>query len=102
MEINEILEERAARYGIFYDQAAISQRIKAAMSDSPNWPVLPDDMKEALEMVAGKIARILNGDYTYTDSVIDIIGYMQLVLDRMEDDADHLFLENSLPTEESL
>lgn len=81
--INAILEERGSRYGAFITHAIITQRLKAVMADTPNWFVLEDDMKEALEMVAHKIGRILNGDPTYVDNVIDIIGYMQLVLDRM-------------------
>lgn len=82
--INMILEERGNRYGDFEGQAFITQNIKAVMRHSPNWDKLPNDMKEALEMVAHKVGRILNGDFTYTDNVVDIIGYMQLVLDRME------------------
>lgn len=84
MEINQILEERGSRYGDFGSHAIITQNIKAAMRHSPNWAKLPNDMKEALEMVAHKVGRILNGDFTYADNVVDIIGYMQLVLDRME------------------
>ena len=84
MEIDQILEERGSRYGDFGSHAIITQNIKAAMRHSPNWAKLPNDMKEALEMVAHKVGRILNGDFTYADNVIDIIGYMQLVLDRME------------------
>ena len=83
-DINSILEERGSSYGDFGSQALISQNIKAAMRHSPNWAKLPNDMKEALEMVAHKVGRILNGDFTYADNVVDIIGYMQLVLDRME------------------
>ena len=84
MEIDQILIERGSRYGDFASQAIIAQNIKSAMRHSPNWHSLPNDMKEALEMAAGKIGRILNGDFTYTDNVVDIIGYMQLVLNRME------------------
>lgn len=83
-DINSILEERGCSYGDFGSQALISQNIKAAMRHSPNWQKLPADMKESLEMVAHKVGRILNGDFTYADNVVDIIGYMQLVLDRME------------------
>ena len=83
-DINSILEERGSRYGDFGSHALITQNIKAAMRHSPNWAKLPNDMKEALEMVAHKVGRILNGDFTYTDNVVDIIGYMQLVLDRMD------------------
>lgn len=84
--IGNLLKERGKRYGEFTEHARITQRLKDAMVDSPNWAQLPDDMKEALEMVAHKVGRLLNGDHTYVDNVIDIIGYMQLVLGRMEED----------------
>jgi hypothetical protein len=61
-DINTALADRANRYGVFADQARIVQNIKAAMRDSKNWHVLRPDQKEALEMVAHKIGRILNGD----------------------------------------
>lgn len=77
--IQEILKERGTRYGEFTSHAAISQSIKVAMQHSPNWDNLTDDMKEALEMTAHKIARILNGDPSYKDSWTDIIGYIRLV-----------------------
>jgi hypothetical protein len=82
-EINAILTERGSRYGKFSEHARITQNIKRAMEDSPNWYNLPDDTKETLEMTAHKIGRLLNGDPEYADNVIDIIGYMQLVLDRI-------------------
>jgi hypothetical protein len=44
------------------------------------------DQKEALEMVAHKLGRIVNGDPNYLDSWVDIIGYTQLVLDRLKKD----------------
>ena len=82
--INSIIEERGSSYGDFGSQALISQNIKAAMRHSPNWKKLPADMKESLEMVALKIGRILNGNPTYADSWVDIVGYAQLVVDRLE------------------
>lgn len=84
MEIGQILEERGSRYGDFTSHAIITQNIKAAMRHSPNWAKMPNDMKESLEMVAHKVGRILNGDPTYADSWIDIVGYTQLVVDRLE------------------
>lgn len=83
-DINSILEERGSRYGDFGSHALITQNIKAAMRHSPNWAKLPNDMKEALEMVAHKVGRILNGDPSYADSWVDIVGYTQLVVDRLE------------------
>lgn len=81
--IGDTLKERGLRYGVFSGHAGISQNIKRAMVDSPNWSVLSDDKKEALEMLAHKIARILNGDPEYHDSWYDIIGYTKLVADTL-------------------
>ena len=81
--IDEIVIERGSRYGAFTGHALITQNIKSAMRHSPNWNKLPEDMKECLEMVAHKIGRILNGDPSYDDSWVDIIGYTQLVVDRL-------------------
>ncbi len=81
--INETLKERGETYGNFGSHSKISQNIKKAMSDSPNWDVLREDQREALEMTAHKIARILNGDPDYHDSWHDIIGYTKLVADTL-------------------
>ena len=48
------------------------------------WTALADDQKEALEMIAHKVARIVNGDPHYADSWVDIAGYAKLVADRLE------------------
>lgn len=77
--IDQTLAERGSRYGDFSEHARITQAIKAAMVDSPNWNSLPPNMKEALEMNAHKVGRILNGDPFYKDSWVDIIGYTELV-----------------------
>ncbi len=61
----------------------ITQNLKRAMQDSPNWNSLTDQQREALEMVAHKIGRILNGDPNYHDSWHDIIGYTKLVADEL-------------------
>lgn len=82
--IDATLAERGNRYGVFAEHARITQNIKRAMADSPNWAALPDDKKEALEMLAHKMGRILNGDPDYHDSWHDIIGYTKLVADTLE------------------
>lgn len=48
------------------------------------WHSLASDQKEALEMIAHKLARIINGDPDYADSWVDIAGYSKLVADRLE------------------
>lgn len=81
--IDATLAERGARYGDFAEHARITQAIKRACVDTPNWSTLPDDMREAIDMIAHKLGRILNGDPTYADSWHDIIGYTKLVEDRL-------------------
>lgn len=78
-----LLAARGARYGAFADNAAISQALKAQMRQTPRWSALDPDMKEALEMVAHKISRILAGDPHYDDSWVDIAGYATRVADRL-------------------
>lgn len=82
--IDSTLTERGSRYGQFDGHARITQNIKAAMQDSPNWSRLAPDQKEALEMAAHKFGRILNGDPNYIDSWHDVIGYTRLVEQRLE------------------
>ena len=46
---------------------------------------MPAYMLESLELIANKLARILNGDPMYDDSWRDISGYCTLVLMEIED-----------------
>ena len=80
-DIREILNERGERYGTFENHAAISQSLKRVMFATGK--SLDDDQSEALEMIAHKIARILNGDPNYVDSWLDIAGYATLVAERL-------------------
>ncbi len=84
-DIDATLQERGKRYGEFKEHARITQNIKDAMRDSPNWHVLSGDKKECLEMIAHKAGRILNGDPEYHDSWHDIVGYTKLVADTLLD-----------------
>lgn len=77
--VDKTLEERGNRYGNFDTHAAITQNIKDCMNTTKNWKILASDQKEALEMIAHKIGRILNGDPDYRDSWHDIAGYASLV-----------------------
>lgn len=81
--VDNTLNERGQRYGAFTGHAQITQGLKAVMQASPNWDKLAPDQKEALEMNAHKIGRILNGDPNYIDSWHDIIGYTRLVEQRL-------------------
>jgi hypothetical protein len=84
LDVASILSERGARYGKFSDHALITQELKRVMFDHRSRDALDSDMVEALEMIAHKIGRILNGDPSYADSWIDIAGYAKLVADRLQ------------------
>jgi hypothetical protein len=82
-DIEETLQERGARYGEFHHQAEIAQGLKLVMQATGNWKRLSADKRECLDMLANKIARILNGDPNFHDSWHDICGYTKLVADRI-------------------
>ena len=83
-DTDAILAERGKRYGKFVDHASISQNLKRVMAITTGWHNTSIDQRESLEMIAHKIARILNGDPDYIDSWADIAGYATLVVKRLE------------------
>jgi hypothetical protein len=83
VSIIDTLNERGTRYGDFRDHAHICQEIKRAMVHTGNWSRLNDVQKQALDVIADKIARILSGDPNYADNWHDIQGYAKLVEDRL-------------------
>ena len=82
-EIRATLAQRGARYGEFTDFASINQQLKNVAHSAPKWAVMPDDCREAIDMILHKIARALNGDPNYADNWHDIQGYAKLVEQRI-------------------
>ena len=98
-DIDTMLEERGKRYGEFMGHAEITQQLKECMQthiaktghitdSTPAYQLLKVDQREALDMIAHKIGRILNGDADYIDSWDDISGYAMLVANRLMKDND--------------
>lgn len=86
-KMHETLQERGSRYGDFTWNAAISQHLKQVLQHDgndvrPGWLRCSAVQREALEMIAQKIARILNGDPNYKDNWHDIQGYAKLAEER--------------------
>lgn len=81
-DINYTLAEREKRYGDFAEHAKIAQNIKRGMM-CRGMDDLPDMHRQALEVIADKIARILSGDPNYADNWHDIQGYARLVEERL-------------------
>lgn len=86
-DITATLEERGKRYGCFIGHAFVAQDIKRVIAEQLQTrnKTLSYDQQEALDMIAHKIGRIINGDPDYADSWHDIAGYAQLVADRLND-----------------
>lgn len=80
--IKDTLSSRGKRYGDFTDNADISQSFKEFLRLQPGYNKLDKVKREALEMIAQKIARILNGDPEYRDNWHDIAGYAMLAEER--------------------
>lgn len=83
-DLSAVLQQRGSRYGEFKDNASISQHLKSIIHNSSNYYMLDSDMKEALDMISHKIARIVEGDPYYDDSWVDIAGYAKLVANRLQ------------------
>lgn len=82
--VGDTLTERGKRYGNYMEQTAISNKIKEAMQEIPDYWDMETDQKDALEMIAVKMSRIVNGTPDYADNWADIAGYATLVKDRLE------------------
>ena len=90
MGVQQTLDERGSRYGDFSHHAAIAQELQDAMRRAEkhggDWERLSPVQKQALTVIADKIARILSGDPNYADNWHDIQGYAKLVEDRLTRD----------------
>ena len=78
MNIDEIIRAKETSHGHFDDTATIAQTQKAVMRRGRNWEGLVNPSKESLEMIATKIARILNGDPNDPEHWNDIAGYARI------------------------
>lgn len=81
--MTDLLDERQKTHGDFYDVAATAQELKDAMRRGKNWKLLDDTEREALQMIASKIGRILAGNPHEPDHWRDIAGYATLIERRL-------------------
>jgi hypothetical protein len=95
-QIASTLSARGNCYGDFSGHAQIAQDLQDVMRlaqprpmdgrvvpAGSGWHRLSPVQKQALTVIADKIARILNGDPNYDDNWIDIQGYARLAQERL-------------------
>jgi hypothetical protein len=84
MSVRDTLDQRGQHYGRFADVAEISQSIKDIYFSGGSYSKMDSDQREALDMIANKLARLLNGNPHHYDSWHDIAGYAELVAQRLK------------------
>lgn len=84
--ITKMLNGRENIYGDFLDVAETCQDLKAVFCKRTEGKEekFAADQIEAIEMIFLKISRVINGDPDYKDSWVDIAGYAQLIVNRLE------------------
>lgn len=81
VKTEDLLAERATTHGDYGNHARITQNLKVTLY-SHYTDKHTVAAREALEMIAHKIGRILAGDPDFRDHWDDIAGYAKLVADR--------------------
>lgn len=82
MSVEAIIAEREKTHGSFSSKARFIQVIKDVIRDPAGYDDLHPAQREALDMIAVKIGRILYGDPNEPDHWLDIAGYASLVAER--------------------
>ena len=70
--------DRAVTHGNFIENGQISQTMKSEFRRHMNWELMALNQREALDLIATKISRILSGDFNEPDHWDDISGYALL------------------------
>ena len=81
-ELDRVLAERRNTHGAFKANAEISQTLKEFIRAVPDLNAV---QREALEMIAMKLSRILSGNANVRDHWADLAGYATLGMQACED-----------------
>ena len=84
MSTEALLNHRQVTHGSFADNARNGQTLREFYRTSPHWESMPAIHREALDMMACKLSRILSGQSTFDDHWKDIAGYATLALEACE------------------
>ncbi len=76
--MDKLLQERGTTHGKFEDNARVGQLLRDLFRNQDGWKTLTYVQREALDMLACKISRILSGQGGFADHWDDIAGYAKL------------------------
>jgi hypothetical protein len=76
--LDQLLNARGAVHGSFQENARISQALKQICHSAPGWSGMGDREREAIDMIAMKISRILSGQSSNPEHWEDVQGYAAL------------------------
>ncbi len=78
MNTAALLSERGTTHGSFTENARNGQALRDLFRSSPKWDAMPAVHREALDMIATKMSRIMSGQSCVDDHWADIAGYASL------------------------
>jgi hypothetical protein len=76
--LDDVLCFQGHKNGDFTDMAHTTQHIKDVLCEGTSYGIMSNAQKEALDMIAHKMARIVNGDPNHLDHWLDIEGYAHI------------------------
>lgn len=84
MTTEQILQERGTTHGDFTDNAHIAQCLKAIVKAGKHYDKRTEVEREAIDMICHKLARWVSAEKYHRDNPVDIGGYSQLVVERLD------------------
>lgn len=81
-QVQAIIKQRGEAYWDYATQAEIARTFKREIEKRTD--KMTDIQREALDMIAVKISRLINGNTSHRDSWVDIIGYATLALGELD------------------
>jgi hypothetical protein len=78
MSVEALLHTRETTHGSFANNAHVAQALKALFHAQPAWSAMPEQHREALDIISSKLGRIFSGQATFYDHWRDIAGYATL------------------------
>lgn len=80
----DLVKERKSTHGSWAINSKAAQDLKAVVHASANYPIMPPQQREALDMICTKIGRIVSGNPLEVDHWNDLAGYAQLVAEYLQ------------------